>query len=76
MKFAKLVFTVAGVALAWQIAFFVLAGNPQRFGAMTIPALVEKVGFGAPACCYIFSGAWAPAIWRSAASTSCSACCS
>jgi hypothetical protein len=37
-----------GVALAWQFAFFVIAGNPQRFRAMMVPAVLEKVGFGAP----------------------------
>jgi hypothetical protein len=38
----------AGVALAWQLAFFVIAYNPKRFRAMMIPAVLEKIGFGAP----------------------------
>jgi hypothetical protein len=38
----------AGVSLAWQLAFFVIAYNPKRFRAMMIPAVLEKIGFGAP----------------------------
>jgi hypothetical protein len=38
----------AGVALAWQFAFFVIAKNPGRFRVMMIPAVLEKVGFGVP----------------------------
>jgi hypothetical protein len=35
----------ATTALAWQIAFFVIASNPLRFRPLMIPALVEKVGY-------------------------------
>ncbi len=38
----------AGVALAWQFAFFVIAKNPAKFRVMMIPAVLEKVGFGLP----------------------------
>jgi len=38
----------AGVALAWQFAFFVIAKNPARFRIMMIPAVLEKLGFGVP----------------------------
>jgi hypothetical protein len=37
-----------GVALAWQFAFFVIAGDPARFRAMMIPSVLEKLGFGVP----------------------------
>lgn len=38
----------AGVALAWQFVFFVIAKHPVRFRVMMIPSVLEKVGFGAP----------------------------
>src|SRR5262245_58728953 len=33
-----------GVALAWQIAFFVIGSDPARFRLMMIPAMLEKFG--------------------------------
>jgi hypothetical protein len=36
----------AGVALAWQIAFLVIARDPVRFRPMMIPSVVEKFSFG------------------------------
>ena len=36
----------AGVALAWQIAFLVIATDPKRFRPMMIPSVVEKFAFG------------------------------
>jgi hypothetical protein len=38
-----------GVALAWQVLFLVLARDPARYRAMMIPAVLEKLGFGAAA---------------------------
>ena len=32
------------VAMAWQIAFLIIASNPERFRLMMIPAIVEKLG--------------------------------
>lgn len=32
------------VAIAWQVAFFIIGGNPARFRAMMVPAMVEKFG--------------------------------
>jgi hypothetical protein len=82
MKFAKIVFLIAGIwgvlvitplffmfnmigkqdppaithpgfyygfvtaALAWQIAFFVIARNPIRLRPLMIPAVIEKFGYG------------------------------
>lgn len=34
-----------GLALAWQLAFIVIATDPLRFRAMMIPAIVEKFGY-------------------------------
>jgi len=36
----------AGVTLAWQIAFLVIASNPSRFRLMMLPAILEKVTYG------------------------------
>jgi hypothetical protein len=33
------------VALAWQIAFFVIGSNPSRFRPFMIPAALEKFGY-------------------------------
>ena len=82
MKFAKIVFWIAGIwgvlvitplffmfnligrqdpppithpgfyygfvtaALAWQIAFFVIARDPIRLRPLIVPAVIEKFGYG------------------------------
>jgi hypothetical protein len=33
-------------ALAWQVAFFVIARDPVRLRPIMIPAIVEKFGYG------------------------------
>jgi len=35
-----------GCALAWQIAFLVIATDPARFRLMMIPSMVEKFAYG------------------------------
>jgi hypothetical protein len=35
------------VGLAFQIAFFVIATDPVRLRPMMIPAVIEKLGYGA-----------------------------
>jgi len=35
-----------GVALAWQLAFLLIAGDPVRFRPFMIPAILEKATFG------------------------------
>lgn len=35
-----------GVGLAWQIAFFVIAGAPVRLRPMMLPSVLEKASFG------------------------------
>jgi hypothetical protein len=36
----------AGLGLAWQVAFFIIARDPVRFRPMMIPSILEKVGYG------------------------------
>jgi hypothetical protein len=36
-----------GTALAWQIAFFIIATNPVRFRPLILAAVVEKFSYGA-----------------------------
>jgi hypothetical protein len=36
----------AGVALAWQVAFFIIASDPVRFRPIMIPSILEKIGYG------------------------------
>lgn len=36
----------AGVTLAWQIAFLVIASNPGRFRLLMLPAVMEKFSYG------------------------------
>jgi hypothetical protein len=36
----------AGLALAWQIAFLVIARDPVRLRPMMIPSMVEKFSYG------------------------------
>jgi hypothetical protein len=36
-----------GVAIAWQVAFLIIAHNPVRFRPMIIPAIIEKFSFAA-----------------------------
>ena len=31
-----------GAALAWQVAFFIIAANPVRFRPIIIPSIIEK----------------------------------
>ena len=38
-----------GVALAWQVVFFIISRDPARFRPLMIPAIIEKAAFGIPA---------------------------
>jgi hypothetical protein len=38
----------AGVGLAWQFVFFVIAKDPVRFRLLMIPSVLEKLAFGIP----------------------------
>ena len=35
----------AGVALAWQIAFLIIASDPVRFRLIMVPSILEKLGY-------------------------------
>jgi hypothetical protein len=35
-----------GAALAWQLAFFVIATDPVRYRLMIIPSILEKFSYG------------------------------
>lgn len=50
-----------GVAVAWQLAFLVIARDPQRYRLLMLPAIVEKVSFGAAAV-VLFAAGRIPAI--------------
>ena len=36
----------AGLGLAWQVAFFIIARDPLRFRPMMVPSILEKIGYG------------------------------
>jgi hypothetical protein len=46
----------AGVALAWQVAFFVIGSDPQRFRPFMLPAVLEKVGYGVAVLVLVVQG--------------------
>jgi hypothetical protein len=37
-----------GVALAWQVVFLIIAGDPIRYRPLMLPAILEKLAFGVP----------------------------
>lgn len=45
-----------GVALAWQALFLVIARDPVRFRLAMLPAVLEKLAFGAPALVLYLQG--------------------
>lgn len=49
-----------GVAVAWQLVFLVIARDPARYRALMIPAVVEKVSFGAAVPVLFLLGRVAP----------------
>ena len=38
-------FGFLGVALAWQVVFFMIARDPMRFRPMMIPSVIEKLAY-------------------------------
>lgn len=48
-----------GVALAWQLAFWIIASDPVRYRLLILPGIVEKLGFGIAAS-YLFMTAELP----------------
>lgn len=41
----ELYYGFAGVTLAWQLGFFVIARDPARFRPMIIPSVMEKLSY-------------------------------
>jgi hypothetical protein len=39
-----------GVALAWQLAFLLIGSDPVRYRQLMLVGVIEKIGFGLPAC--------------------------
>jgi len=46
----------AGLGVAWQIAFLVIARDPVRFRPMMIPSMVEKFSFGIAVMVLVMQG--------------------
>jgi hypothetical protein len=46
----------AGLALAWQIAFLVIARDPVRLRPMMIPSMVEKFSYGIAVVTLVMQG--------------------
>lgn len=49
MNHPEFYYGFAGVTLAWQVAFLVIASDPARLRPMMIPAILEKLSFVAAA---------------------------
>lgn len=45
-----------GVALAWQIAFLVIARDPARMRPMMVPSMVEKFSYGIAVVTLVMQG--------------------
>jgi hypothetical protein len=45
-----------GAALAWQIAFFVIATDPARYRGLMIPAVLEKFSYGSAVMILVAQG--------------------
>jgi hypothetical protein len=45
-----------GVAVAWQLAFLVIASDPLRFRPIILAGIVEKLAFGVPAIVLVALG--------------------
>jgi len=45
-----------GVALAWQVAFLIIASEPARYRPLMLPAVLEKLSFGIAAIILVALG--------------------
>ena len=45
-----------GVALAWQVAFLIIARDPARYRLMMLPGILEKLAFGIAALALFAAG--------------------
>ena len=46
---AEFYYGFTGVALAWQLAFLIIARDPARYRLIMLPGILEKLGFGVAA---------------------------
>ena len=51
-----------GVALAWQVAFLIIASDVSRYRPLMIPAILEKLAFGGAVVVLFALGRVAPAV--------------
>lgn len=51
-----------GVALAWQVAFLIIASDVRRHKPLMIPAVLEKLAFGGAVVVLFALGRVAPAV--------------
>jgi hypothetical protein len=49
-----------GAALVWQIAFFVIATDPERYRRLMIPSVLEKVSYVVPVVILVLQGRMRP----------------
>lgn len=52
----ELFYGFVGVAVAWQIAFLIIARDPQRYRLLMLPAIIEKLSFGGAAVALFAAG--------------------
>jgi hypothetical protein len=45
-----------GAALAWQIAFFIIASDPLRYRPLMIPSIFEKFSYGVAVIILVLQG--------------------
>lgn len=45
-----------GVALAWQVVFFVIASDVKHYRLLMLPSVLEKLSFGVPAVILFVTG--------------------
>src|SRR5947209_18343349 len=57
----------AGLCLAWQVLFLVIASDPVRYRPAMLPAMLEKAGF-AGAIPILYAAGRAAAVWLGFAS--------
>jgi hypothetical protein len=53
---AEFYYATIGVALAWQVAFLVIATNPLRYRPIMLVGVLEKLGYGVPAVILFIQG--------------------
>lgn len=51
-----------GTAAAFQLVFWVIAGNPVRYRTLMLPSVAEKLAFGVPAMLLFAAGRAPPAV--------------